>query len=305
MTSYIYDIPHAKVLLYVSRILFPTYPGYYFPCYMVLQYCEINSRKKEYHVLVVPDKLLSDALKRTVKDTCVDVNNCIVMKAKSLNLCFVNVRALNKLQEKFRVVQAVELAVESLSNNEMLLSETLHYNIKCLKETSSAVIINSVNIRNIKTASEVDISQVNSHCDISSLVTDTILKRYFCTPRLLYKNDIISIHLTEYGAEFLYTYRHLSELSTIYFKCNRIDCGEDLDCEGCYICVADETCLKQSANVQSFIPQRHKTVLRYHCSNNDDIKQRTIDSYPYGLSRYFQDFEASVTSFLSQSLYPY
>lgn len=271
---------------------------------MLVKYIAIQRANKNYEVKAIPDEFMSILLKYKMTNTCCDTNNSVVLS----NVVLKDVGVLGKrfLKIRLKTDNTIKERIAQVFSVDMGTSEAIKLSDTFLHNFGIANIQQCVNLIYVKdpplkVATEVDISLFSVHNGISTVVTDDILKRYFRTPKILYRNDIIAIDIQIYGAEYYYTSKQMNEMRTIYFKCNTIILEENKNHDGPCICVSDQTCLKQSADIQSFIPRR----LSNQQLIEEDIVQldgALIEVCPYGLDYYVNDIEKAITPFLDKSL---
>lgn len=296
----------CRTILYVCNILFKRYPNYLFPLYMLIKYIHVQKSNKKYKIKAVPDEFMNILFKHKIIDNCCDTNNCIVLNKKMLKLVglrnksFLKIRYKTNKTIKERIAQIFYTNMDTNYSESVSLSDTLLNNLG-IDEVEQYIHLIYVKDPHLKVATEVDISLISVHNGINTAATDDILKRYFETPKILYMNDIIAINIQIYGAEYYYTNKQMNEMPTIYFKCNKIILGQNDNADGACICVSDKTTLKQSADIQSFIPRRLSNLLLVTKEKREDIFEfddTLIDMCPYGLSLYVNDVEKAIVPFL-------
>lgn len=283
-------INSVKVLIHLSAFLFPKYPWYYFCCYMILQYSKIQLKRKHFNIKAHPETFIKSLLKGLPIKSSLDVNNCVLVKSHRFVATFAKLYQLKNPNSKSRFVQIFEINNRDIKNDEILLTDTLHYNLKNVNRIGSKLNIKFSKPSEATLASEAELAQVNIFCDIPSDVIDTVLKQYFATPRLLCINDIISVNVKEYAAQHYITNKQVNGIKTIYFKCKNARDSESVNPHDCFVCVSDDSSLKLSSNVQSFIPKTTELVADNY----------TLDCCVYGLTDYFADLKASIKPFLTK-----
>lgn len=298
---------NCRTILYVSKILFKRFPSYLFPCYMFITYIKLQKTNKRYSAKAVPDKFVNNLVKYEMNGTF-DTNNIVVLSNSllqeivSVNNGFLKIRAWSKnsiIRERITQV----FCTDTVTTKVIILSDTLAHNFGPVKTGQEiSLTLSYIHDPCLKIANEVDISLISVHNGISAVVTDGILKQYFRTPKILYKNDIVAIDVHKYGAHFYYTNKHVNEIHTIYFKCNRIKIEQNENDDGPCVCVSDETCLKQSADVQSYIPSRSQCLRLIGDEHfKESIRDALIDICPHSLDSYAHDLESAISPFIEKS----
>lgn len=289
----------VHTIIYICHILFPKYPSYYFCCFMLLRYCRLRLSHKRFKIVSQPAQFIQVLLDELSLETCVDINSCVVVGAQQLLSSFAKLKDSDNSESKPRFVQIFSVSNSIVKKNEIHVSDNLKFNLTHSNKIRDDVNVSFANASEAPLASDVEVSQVHTFCDIASEVIDTMLKQYFATPRLLYKDDIVSIDVKEYAGQRFFTNKQVNEVRTVYFKIRKIllNDHDQLSYSDCAICVADCSGLKLSSNVQSLIPEARKLVA-YNFYNDN---YSTIDSCPFGLTEYFEDLKASITPFLKKS----
>lgn len=295
----------VKVLLYLSYILFPKYPTYFFPAYMHFIYLQIRKSKLFCDAIPCPSNLIQFYI-NSFSEISIDVNTCVIisqkvfneLKKNSLNLAFINTRGN---QTDFRIVQT--LMVPNIEQNDMLMSECLYHNINKTKNINK-MRLTSINLRHVKVAKEVDIALVNTQYELSNEILDSLLGSFFQTPRILYKHDVFSINMKDYAPEMVCTNFSFSNIGNIFFKCKKVSSEQIGDSMSGLFCVNGESTLIQSNNVRAYLPL---SIFKL-CDNSDsfnDINLKyedcLISKCPYGLEKYMKDIEKAVLPFIPKS----
>lgn len=283
---------YVKLLIHISSFLFPKFPSYYFTCFMFLKYIKIQLQQKSFKIVSYPDDFIKSLLSEIKVEGAVDVSNCVFVKSSFVR-DFAKLYSIRDLGSKPRFVQIFTTNYNGINIDEVIVSSNLNFNLKNVNKLSKSVNIRFIQFFEVKSAHVVDMSQVNVMCDIQSDVIDSILKEYFAIPRLLYRGDIISINLKEYAAHNYFTNKQANSIKTVYFKCNSA-VFDNKQIYDCFVCVCDNSTLKLSANVQSFIPEVTKFVV-------GDNSKLLVDICPYGLRDYYADMKASIKPFLLKS----
>lgn len=282
----------TKALFYVSKLIYPKYNPFWFIFYMYLSYFKIIKRKTTYILQSKPYKYILDCLSCEPKHFD-DINSTVVVYENNLYRTDRILRLLCLKKQKYRIVRV--LPSSTCQKDKIICSETCYYNLNsCGFDVE--LKLSSFNEGLVKFASEMDVSLISCPYDISNAVIDAVLEKYFKTPKLLSKGDIIEINIKYFARELFYLNNKVNHVESIFFKCNKL-LFENSEVEGTYFCVIGETAIKQSANVQSFVPPTStKSVNRDHCGNFEEVPL-----CPYGLQSYLESMKKAVTPFLRRS----
>lgn len=284
----------AKVLFYVSKIMYPKYNPFWFVFYMYLSYFNVMKRKVTYILLPKPNKYILDCVSAEPINFS-DVNNTVVVYEQNLYKTDRILRLFCSKRKKYRIVRVVP---SPLCQRDLIIcSETCHDNLKnCGFDTSSLKLL-SFREHLVGFAEEIDVSLINCPYDISNAVVDGVLENYFKTPKLLNKGDIFEIDVKYFARELFYLNNKINQVKSVYFKCNRL-LFRNLEVEGSYFCVIGETAIKQSANIQSFVPLKSSRAI-----NKQNHGFGEVPLCPYGLQSYLENIKRAVMPFLRKSEY--
>lgn len=292
-----------KLLFYISYILHPNYPIYFFPAYMYFVYEQIKKLNSFLDVIPCPYELIHHYVKNK-SNNCLDVNNCVIisedvekkLKTNSFNHAFINVRG-NK--DDFRIIQTV--SISNIGKNDLLLSENLYHNINKQRNINKMRLA-SIQLKHIKIAKEVEVSLINTQHDINNEIIDILLKNYFKIPRIMYKHDVFSVNVNLYAPELVCSSFQLLDVQNIYFKCKKVSSEQTNDSVSGLFCVNGETTLIQSANIRCYLPL---SIFKLCDSDNlaPDVKYEDclISKCPYGLESHLKDIEKAVLTFIPKS----
>lgn len=269
-------------LIFVSSIVYPKYNPYCFILYMLQAFCETEKQKVTYKLRVVSRKVLNYLLKPDTR--LLDLNNTVFVNTNVLSpktqFCVIITQDQDTL-----VRRKVHVINTKLKSGDILISPTLMHNLK------NAKICKLKEYREVNTefADEVEISLINSQNDWSHFIIDNVLKSYFKTPKLVYTGDIIEISLMEFGESIFFSNCKIKDINeNIYFVCNKMISKNRIVNTG-FFCVFNETTLKQTSNVRSFIPSIHENQL-YDQS-----------LCPNGMENYFRAMQKAVAPFITKN----
>lgn len=281
-----------KVLFYVSKIIYPKYNPFWFIFYMYLSYFKIMKRKVSYVLQTKPNEYILDYL-RPKSIYFSDVNNTIIVYEQNLYGTDRTLRLFCPKRKKYRIVRVVPST--SCEKDVIICSATCCYNLKrCEFDTPLRLLSFRENLVNF--ADEIDISLINCPYDISNSVVDSVLETYFKTPKLLNKGDIFEINIKYFAQELFYLNNKINQVESVYFNCNKL-VFRNSEVEDSHFCVIGETVVKQSANVQSFVPPKNSKATNK--KNYEGIDE--IPLCPYGLQSYLETIKRAVMPFLKKS----
>lgn len=293
-----------KSLLYISYILHPKYPIYFFPTYMYFVFLQVKKQKTCCNVIPCPFELIEHYLNKYT-DSAFDASNCVVVPEALTKDIINNSFNLVKLHLKnnnadFRIVHAIPES--SLTANEILVSENLFYNINQVNYVNK-MRVSAMNQSYIKIAKDVEVALINVQHEINHDIVNNLLKNYFQTPRILYKHDIFSVNLAKYAPQYVCSSFQLSDIENLYFKCKKISSSTVDDSLSGYFCVMGESDLRQGANIRGYLPASIFKLCNKDCLLNDDApyEECIISNCPHGLGDSMTNIEKAMHPFLSKS----
>lgn len=264
---------------------------------MYLIYFRIAKRKVLYKLQPVPSKLLTNILSKKYFD---DINNTVVVNANNIYRHDKVVLLYTEGSNFCRPVYV--LCIKDCKKDEIILSDTLYHN---LSHNYNIQLLNSFKLFEykeiyIKFAKHLDLSLINSPFDVSNAIIDGVLERFFRQPKIIKKDDILEINVRHYAPEIFYRNSKINHVENIYFKINKIICKEVEEKEGVCFCAIGYTEIKQSPNIQSYLPKRF--YKQCYFSSHDKIgRLNQVSLCPYGLQVYLDNLEKSVKPFLTKS----
>lgn len=313
-----------KILSYVSNILFPSYPCYYFPCFLLIQmYNKLVSLKKNprirviplpnklYNILVENQPFLSDHF-CFVSDEIFDKYG-LNSKNNWLNITFgnnkndLNQRIMERsmdivetilTKQSFSVLVRV-IAVPNCQRNCIFVSENCFQNWcnknKIRNEQPLMVYLKKrTSKQNLPVlAARATVFLVKSSHELPFDVTDEIITNYFSTPRVLFRNHTYEIDLNEQQVgKVLYSeYFHIFiAVEKLYFRCIHLESANN-QFENFALVAKGTTTLHQSTSINYPIPQQHL----------DDFS--FINACPWGLSRYYDYLKSCILPFVGNAFY--
>lgn len=291
---------NLKVLIYGTKVAYKNSNPYYLLLYIYYHfwkaYCESNY--KTFEIKRVSDSFWHHKLLINPSDintTIVVCNRCFFPNNSKTKCALLLVEDEHKIITK----RTVQVATSSVcKRSEIISSDTLYHNLLINKSASSALLVFKLKPLSLKSsdrqfADEVEVSLINSPHDYTHAVVDALLKSYFKCPKLVRENDLIQVDFRQFGEEIFYSLNENKIVDinqSLFFKCNKViitASSQNLDDSLGYWCAVGKTTLKQSANIQSFIPRKYSSS--YLC--------------PDGLDCYLQQMERAVKPFITSSNY--
>lgn len=307
-----------QTLAYVSRILYPSYPCYFFPSFLLIQtYNELVVLKKnpKYRLVPLPNKYYT-VLARSqpfqsdhfcfVSDEIFDKFDMNINQ-NWLNVVFRNtengptrkspdiVRTILSKPNSSVLVRII--AVEKCQKNCIFISENCYQNW-CMKNKvrdAQPLLINlqrlSIEQNLPRLATRATVFLIKNPYEIPLDVTDEIITNFFTNPRILYRNHTYEIVLDEHqvGTPLYSQYFHIFvPLKKIYFRCVHL---ESVECK-----------------TESFaVVAKGVTTLHQSTSINYPISQQCLDDFgfvsacPWGLMRYYNYMKSCFKPFIGNS----
>ncbi|XP_031356547.1 peroxisome assembly factor 2 [Photinus pyralis] len=276
----------ASVLCYVCRLRFPTYPPHYFPLYMLFRYNCIRRRRKAFELVALPYEAIERLIIRDGATFNDDINNTLV-----LSKTYLQSLAIGEDVVVINTKPAHLVGASGIPEDRAYISDTLHHNRRVNSTTLAYTTLSR-----LPKADEVDLSAISTCHDLGSALVDSLVTNYFRSLKIACVGDVISVELERYAPEFRYTNGKLHGLRFVHFRCNRLLVGEVGREFG--VVVLGETSIKQSANVQSFLPA---VISRTVTFDPADCERWSIDCCPYGLRVYSDRVVKAVRPFLKSN----
>lgn len=279
-------------LLYsISRLLFPKYHPFWFLIYMYGWYFKICKTKKLYKYKFVSHEIFNQI--KTIKSK--DLNNIILVNSSNILTSNQYLTFYCIETQRQRIVNVIPV---NIPHDLILGSSVLLHNL--FKDQDHNNLDKHFRLLNcqghkIKFASEVDIALISCPFEISFAVIEYVLGKYFSTPKIIYKSDIIAINLKYFCDKIFFTNNKI-DVDTLYFKCKKV-IVDNKEVSGGYFCVIGETAIKKSVNIQSYLPKTRKHIIRL------ENLLMEIPICPYGLQDHFDTLKKAVEPFLGKSMY--
>lgn len=278
-----------KIVLYISKLLYTKYEPIWFIIYMYIIYFRIAKRKLKYNIRMVPDDVIINCTSK--HNIFNDINNTVIVNEKNLYKFDKLLKLVCESSNNFRFVYVI--GSKHCAENEILVNSVHCDNLKN-NGILSKVQLQNYNEKLVHFAEEINVSLVATPIDVSNSLCETILGKYFKTPKLVAPGDIIDINIKYFAEDLYFINSKVSFAENIYFKSNKV-LSRNMN-DNCF-CAVGETSIRQSANVQSFLPKKH---CRLTCSKVcGPFKE--IPLCPYGLQEYLDDIQAAIRPFLGRS----
>lgn len=274
----------------ISVILFPRFPCYFFPSFLLIRVCKIIGQRG-FRLLPAPKQLISFLTKGEFFKCD---HYCIVseliydeyIRLKDLNwinLVFNEIKDVNKLtssssasiNEEDNIVQtilnkpntSILMPVISSSNcqsNCVFVSENCFQNLlaKFKLNESEKTFVSLKSIGDDQTvprmATRATIFLIKHAYDLSFDATDEILNKYFSEPRILYRNHTYQISLDDLSLDSSTKAKYFSvfnDLKSIYYRCLHLE-SKDNPFEIMAAVMKGITTLHQTTSISYPIPRQ-------------------------------------------------
>lgn len=290
------EVTSAKVIFYTIKLIHPKYHPIWFILYMYLVYFRIAKRKVLYHLRPVPNKLIADILGKRYFD---DVNNTVAVNKQNL---YSDDRVLLLFAEGSNFYRPVYVVPsENCKEDEVLLSYTLYHNLTNVIGCEKFVPIRLLSYQQnfIQFAEEINISLINSPDDVPHAVIDAVLEQFFRIPKIVKAEDVLEINIKYYAPSIFYRNSKINHVESVYFKINCLKI-QNVKKDNLYFCAIGQTEIKQSPNIQSYLPKRFHR--RCYFTTEEKVL-REVPLCPYGLQDHLKELEKSVKPFCCKSMY--
>lgn len=282
-------------MLYISQLLYPKCSPWGFVIYMYFKYHSVLRRHTKYAVETLSDNVLWNFVNNCPKSNC-DINNCVLVHPDNIYPSDRVLLLYHQDSGTFRRVVAVPDS--QCRRNILCVSNTFFYNHFRLltKEAVQAKLIKpSVKA---KFAQEIELVLITCDFNISNAFIDKAIRGYFTLPKLIKKDDVVSVNIKHFSEECFYGNLKPSSMETLHFKCSKI-LLEGTETEEEQFCVIGETAIKQGPNIQGFIPKTSFIGSREVLKGTKSLSEVAI--CPNGLQLYMENLNRAVSPFLQSS----
>lgn len=317
-----------KTLAQASKLIFPKYPCYYFPSFLLIQiYNKLVSFKKNprFRVLPLPNKLYAILSKREffqcdhfcfVSDEIYD-RYVAGKKLNWLNLVYNNDNTSSTIasggKRKSKSPDIVEtiltkpnasilvpvLSVAKCQSNCIFVSENCYQNLCTKYRILNEGQVFSVQLQSMtaeqyvpRLATRATVFVIKNAYELPLDVTDEILSNFFLLPRILYRNHTYEIVLDEklLGVALYSQYFHVfSMLKKIFFRVVNLE-SSDYAFENMAVVSKGATTLHQSTSINFPIARQYLDDYCY------------VSACPWGLLRYYNELKACILPFVGMSM---
>lgn len=211
-----------------------------FILYMLYQYRRVLRRSIKYKLKTVPDTfILTIGL-----DSVWDPNNTVIVYCT--NVLIQDKVLLLHQGNKFRHVYVLPSSLWPVNETKdiILVPDTLYHNLSEF-QLNEDFELRECTCTNVIYSDEVVVSLINCPTEINNATIDSLLQNYFSLPKIVYNSDIITINVRQFGEKEFYLNRKINSVENVHFKCTT---------KGGF-CLFGKTAIKQSANIQNFIPK--------------------------------------------------
>lgn len=312
---------YYQIFARASQILFPQYPCYCFPAYLLTQvYHKLVASKENprfrviplpnqlYNVLAHNDHFHSDHF-------CIVSNETFASHGFDAKLNWINVvfgaggEPTKRSSKSPDIVQTIltkpnasllapVIAVERCPRNCVFVSENCHQNW-CSKNKVDEKQRLLVRLQAMaadqqlpRLATKSTIFLVKHPYELPLDVTDEIITNFFAVPRILYRNHTYEIELNEQqvGTALYSQFFHIfHSLRKLYFRCVNLE-SSDYPFEQFAVVVKGTTTLHQSTSMNYPVPRQYL----------DGLAQ--VNACPWGLLRYFNSLRACILPFMGGNM---
>lgn len=305
-----------------SQILYPQYPCYFFPSFLLIQtYNKLIELKKNPKLRVLPlpnafhtiligrEPYLSDHY-CLVSDEIYDKHS-LNKKQNWLNVVFGGSHNENRLDKSRSpdIVQTIlnkpnssillpVIPVAKCQKNCIFVSENCYQNW-CIKNKLKDGQPLLVQVHKMtadqclpRLANRATVFLIKNPYELPLDVTDEIITNFFTTPRILYRNHTYEIVLTEQqvGTSLYSQFFHIfSNLEKLYFRCIHLE-SSDYAFEHFAVVLKGATTLHQS------------TSINYPISRQYLDEKCFVSSCPWGLLKYYNNLKSCVLPFIGSSM---
>ncbi|XP_072375630.1 peroxisomal ATPase PEX6 [Diabrotica undecimpunctata] len=277
----------AKILFSIIKAKYPKYHPFWFILYMYILYTRTLKRQYLYNLRPVSTDFIIKYLKN--KSDFKDIHSTVIVNIHNIYTSDKVLKLYCDKTKHTRIVYTVPLT--GCEKHELLVSNTFFENLSNINLINSLRLL-CCSLDQNKIAQEINISLISCPFDINNSLSDALLERYFKKPKLLRKGDLIEINIKYVAEDIFFLNSKVNNVYSVFYKCNKVIYQEKEVTETLY-CVLGETAIKQSVNVQSFIPKRTSKVVP---DSKEEFKELCL--CPYGLQNYFQEMQLAVKPFL-------
>lgn len=310
-----------QTLARVSKILFPQYPCYYFPSFLLIQiYNKLVNLKNNprFRLIPIPNKFYEILAGREFikSDHYCFISDRIYDKYVTkqnlnwINLVFANGSTNISKGRNRRLENDIVHTILSKPNSSMLMpvlptmkcpsncvfvSENCYQNLCAKYKMTDTKRVPFVQLQCMtpnqlipRLSNKATVFLIKNPYDLPMDVTDEILSKYFVTPRILYRNHTYEVALDQelLGITLFSQYFHIfANLKKTYFRCIHLE-SNDNSLETMGVVVKGVTTLHQSTSINYPVPRQ---ILDDLCF---------ITTCPWGLMQHFNNLKSCIVPFV-------
>lgn len=298
-----------KQIHYVSKLIYPQYPGHYFPIFLFIELAKeakLKMRPDKIRLALKPmpnklyDLLIADEIIKSEHIAFVsqEVFETFI-REKEFSYINLKLHGGDKNNTNFtdnKVDQQLVKLVpwKNIQPNTIFIKENYYENFKAHNELKGSDTIYTLlcdlseKSSFPKIATKASISLVKVPYELNAEFIDHAVTRYFESPRLLYRNYLYEICLDEsiLGTHsFSSNHQAATQLEKVYFKVATLE-TKQCDFEYAAIVAKNFTSLQNAESFISNIPQQN---LDHSCF---------ITKVPTGLEVYFKELKSCLMPFI-------
>lgn len=316
-----------RILAYVSKILYPSYPCYFFPSFLLIQtYNKLVALKQnpKYRVIPLPNKYYNLLVKsqKFQSDHFCFVSDEIFDKYddsddSNATLNWLNVEFGNgdnssnrNSKQSSDIVQTIlskpnssilvpVIGVQRCQKNCIFVSENCYHNW-CIKnkvrDTHPLLVqLQRFNCNQYlpRLATRATVFLIKQPYELPFDVTDEIITKFFSSAHVLYRNHTYEILLDEanVGKKMYCTYfETLAALKKLYLRCVQLESDEN-PYENCAVVKKGLTTLHQSTSINYPVSRQYLDDFAY------------ISACPWGYLRHFNYLKKCILPFIGENFY--
>lgn len=305
----------------VASILFPKYPCYYFPSFLLIQiYNKLIDLKNnpKFRLIPIPNKFYEILTRREFikcDHYCFISDRVYDKYVTTENLNWINVTFFNEptsssgeknrkyendivhtiLSKQNSAILMPVIPTMKCQSNCVFVNENCYQNLCAKYKVTDTKKVPFVQLQCMspnqfipRLANKATIYLIKNPYDLPMDVTDEILNKYFTTPRILYRNHTYEIILDQelLGITLFSQFFHIfANLKKIFFRCMSLE-SNDNSLETTAVVVKGVTTLSQSNSINYPVP---KQILDDLCF---------ITTCPWGLMQFYNDLKSCIIPFV-------
>lgn len=316
-----------RILAYVSKILYPSYPCYFFPSFLLIQtYNKLVALKRnpKYRVIPLPNKFYNILVKNQrfrsdhfcfVSDELYDKYDILEDSNRTvnwLNVVFGNgnnnsTRASSQSSDIVQTILAKPnssilvpvIGVQRCQKNCIFVSENSYHNWCIKNKVRDAhpllVQLQPFNYHQYlpRLATRATVFLVKHPYELPFDVTDEIITNFFSSPQVLYRNHTYEILLDQTNvsnAVYCEYFETLIALKKLYFRCVQLESSEN-PYENYAVVMKGQTTLHQSTSINYPVSRQYLDGFAF------------ISACPWGYLSHFNYLKKCIMPFIGENFY--